>query len=60
MDIIKMRHDYIRLVLCVFDKCAGRKWTGNWKEPGWIWDEHAQERKQRISVLMTESGETTT
>ena len=60
MDIIKMRCYYIHPIICVFDKRAERKRTGYWKGPGWIGDEHAQEREQRISVLVTESGETTT
>lgn len=60
MDIAKMRRDYTRLVLGIFDKRAERKWTGDWKEPGWIGDEHAQEREQGIFVLMAKSDETTT
>ena len=59
MDVAKMRCNYTHIVLCIFDKRTGRKWTRDWEEPGWIGDEHAQEREQGLLVLMAESGETT-
>lgn len=55
-----MRCNYTRIVLCIFDKRTGRKWTGNWEEPGRIGDEHAQECEQGVLVLIAESDETTT
>ena len=54
-----MRCNYTCIVLCIFNKHMGRKWTRDWEEPGWIGNEHAQECEQGILVLMAESGETT-
>lgn len=41
MDIVEMGYDYTRVVLCIFNKRAVRKWAGNWEVPGWVGDEQA-------------------
>lgn len=53
--VFKVRIDDSRAVFLIFDERAERIWSWYREEPGWVWDEHAQERKQRILVLITET-----